>query len=141
MHAAVQMAWGIAFTKTWQINRENGVLPGKRFQIQAPRERSAQQPMQQHKRRPRSRAKVAELLPVNLSCKFVDLHSSQETTAFPFQALKLNVIASVASGCGVPPRKPRNFLTFLPLIFHSLLRKNGNTKSHMEILISVAFYH
>jgi hypothetical protein len=32
--------------------------------------------MQQHKRRPRSRAKVAELLPVNLSCKFVDLHSS-----------------------------------------------------------------
>ena len=140
MHAAVQMAWGIAFTKTWQINRENGVLPGKRFQIQAPSERSAQQPMQQHKRRPRSRAKVAELLPINLSCKFVDLHSSQETTAFPFQALKLNVIASVASGCGVPPRKPRNFLRFYPLFFHSLLRKNGNTKSHMEILISVAFY-
>jgi hypothetical protein len=44
----------------------------------------------------------------------MDPHSSPETTAFPNQALKLNVIASVATSCGVPPGKPRNFLRFSP---------------------------
>jgi len=41
------MVGSVGFAMTRKVNRENGVLPGKRFQIQAPAERSAEQSVQQ----------------------------------------------------------------------------------------------
>ena len=61
------MAWRITFAMAREIDGKNGVPPGKRFHIPAPAERSAQQSMQQQQRRPRSGAKVVDLVSVDLS--------------------------------------------------------------------------
>ncbi len=82
------MARRIVFTMARQIDGKNCMALRQSFHIPAPTERSAQQSMQQKKRRPRSGAKVMDVFPVNLCRESVNLHGPVRTTAFLFRALK-----------------------------------------------------
>src|SRR3954452_7758554 len=100
----------VVFTMARQIESKDCVALRQRFHVPPPAERSAQQSMQQQKRTPCPKARVVNLVSIDLCRKFLDLHGSLRTTAFPFRALKYDVIASVASECGALAGKPRNFL-------------------------------
>src|SRR5712691_1594556 len=90
--------------------------------------------MEQQKGRPRSGAKVAKLLPVYLSCKFIDLHSSLEDNRFPNSGTQIKCYRLCSFQLRGSSKKTPQLFAFLSLIFpQSSLKKwkykkpQGNT--------------
>ena len=64
----------IVFAMARQIESKDCVVLRQRFHVSAPAERSAQQSMQQQKWTPCPKARVVDLLSIDLRRKFLDLH-------------------------------------------------------------------
>lgn len=80
--------------------------------------------MHQDHRVPRASLKIMEFLPVDFRCVLRDLHPVSGTTSFPLRALKLNVIASAASGMRDLSKRVPHFYQYNDLLFLLNLPEN-----------------
>lgn len=132
------MTWCIIFTVTGQIERKNRVLLGECLHIPPPAEGATQQSMQQQKRPSGPGARVVDLASVHLSSEFLDLQwlLGQPLFRFGHSNWMLSPLSLLIAG--FLQEDPAFFKLFCRIWDH-LLPKTGNTKSHREIPISVAF--